>query len=159
MCFAGNDDYQDFQVFVPMLSSPILDGNKKAINWILTGISSKKIKSFDSNLEPTISNLANSKVILIFNNSVLVQKQFSLLYINFVLNIYVIYELNTCSCNASNSLTLKSCLFGIFKLTRNEDKSIFSCNGLGKAFDGKGYWNFDNDIARNVVIFGVGNSS
>ena len=69
MCFAGNDDYQDFQVFVPML-----DGNKKAINWILTGISSKKIKSFDSNLEPTISNLANSKVILIFNNSVLVQK-------------------------------------------------------------------------------------
>ena len=56
-------------------------------------------------------------------------------------------------------MTLKSCLFGIFKLTRNEDKSIFSCNGLGKAFDGKGYWNFDNDIARNVVSFGVGNSS
>ena len=29
----------------------------------------------------------------------------------------------------------------------------------GIAFDGKGEWNFGNDFARNVIIFGVDNSS
>ena len=28
-----------------------------------------------------------------------------------------------------------------------------------KAFDGEGLWSFDNDFARNVKFFGVGNSS
>ena len=27
------------------------------------------------------------------------------------------------------------------------------------AFDGEGFWSFDNASARNVLIFGVGNSS
>ena len=35
-----------------MLSSLILDSIKKVINWISTGISSEKVKSFDANLEP-----------------------------------------------------------------------------------------------------------
>ena len=32
-------------------------------------------------------------------------------------------------------------------------------NGQGIAFDGEGFWSFDNDSARNFVIFGVDNSS
>ena len=32
-------------------------------------------------------------------------------------------------------------------------------NGYGIAFDGKDKWNFGNDSAWNVLIFGVGNSS
>ena len=43
-------------------------------------------------------------------------------------------------------------------LTRKADKSKFTCNGQGIAFDGKSYWSFDNDTARNVIIFGVDNS-
>ena len=31
--------------------------------------------------------------------------------------------------------------------------------GYGMAFDGTGSWSFGNDFARNVVIFGVDNSS
>ena len=31
--------------------------------------------------------------------------------------------------------------------------------GYGIAFDGKGFWSFSNDDARNVVIFGVDTSS
>ena len=45
------------------------------------------------------------------------------------------------------------------KLTRNAGKSKFTCNGGGIAFDGKSFWSFDNYIAKNVVIFGVDNSS
>ena len=48
MYFTGNDGYQSFLVFAPVLGSLILDSNKKVTNWILTGISSEKIKSFDT---------------------------------------------------------------------------------------------------------------
>ena len=57
MYFTSNDSYQDFLVFAPMLSSLILDSNKKVTNWILTRISSEKIKPLDTNHEPTMSNL------------------------------------------------------------------------------------------------------
>ena len=41
----------------------------------------------------------------------------------------------------------------------NTDKSKFTYNGRGLAFDGKGLLSFDNDTTRNVVIVGVDNSS
>ena len=58
-----------------MLSLPILDINDKFTNWIFTGVSPEKIRQFDTNLEPIMSNLANGKVILKFNKSVLVKKK------------------------------------------------------------------------------------
>ena len=76
MYFTSNDDYQNFLAFATMLSSLILDSNRKVTDWILTGISSEKIKPFDNGLEPTMSNLANGRVNLQFNNSFLVQKMF-----------------------------------------------------------------------------------
>ena len=57
MCFTDNDGYQSFLGFAPMLSSLILDSNKKASNWISIGISSGKTKPFYTNLEPAMSNL------------------------------------------------------------------------------------------------------
>ena len=84
-----------------------------------------------------MSNLANGRVDLKFNNFVLVQKSFSLLYNNFILNLYIVYELNTCPRNPTNNFTLKNCLFGTEKLVRNAIKSKFSYNGQGIAFDGE----------------------
>ena len=50
------------------------------------------------------------------------------------------------------------CLAQLFvKLVRNAIKSKFIYNDWGIAFDG-GSRSFDNDYARNVVIFGVDNS-
>ena len=95
MYFIGDDGYQNFLGFVPMLSSLILDGNRKVTHCISTGISSKKIKPFDTGLKPTMFNLANDRVNLNFNNSVLVQKCFSSLYSNFILKLYIVYELYT----------------------------------------------------------------
>ena len=112
MYFTGNDGYQNFLVFAPMLSSLVLDSNKKVPNWILTGISSEKIKPFDTNLEPTMSNLANGRVNLKFNNFVLVQKRFFFsVYSNFILNLYIVYELNPGHSYPANNFTLKSCFF------------------------------------------------
>ena len=71
MYFTGDDDYQNFLIFVPMLSFLILDSNRKVTDSIWTGISYEKIKPFDTGLELTISNLANGRVNLKFSNSVL----------------------------------------------------------------------------------------
>ena len=38
MYFTGDDGYQNFLVFAPMLSLLILDSNKKVTNWMSTGI-------------------------------------------------------------------------------------------------------------------------
>ena len=76
-----------------MLSSIILDSNKSVTNWMSTRISSEKIKPYDTNLEPTMSNLANGRVTLKFNNFILKQKISSSLYSNFISNVYIIYEL------------------------------------------------------------------
>ena len=62
MYFTGDDDYQNILVSGQMLSSLILDSNKKVTNWISTEISSKKIKPLNTGLELTMSNLANGRV-------------------------------------------------------------------------------------------------
>ena len=59
--FTGDDVYDNFLAFAPILSCPNWIAIKKAANWISTGISFKKVKPFDTNLELTMSNLAMEK--------------------------------------------------------------------------------------------------
>ena len=66
--------YQKFLVYAPILSSLILDSFKKVTNWTSTQILSEKFKPFDTNPESIMSNLANDRVTLEFNNSILAQK-------------------------------------------------------------------------------------
>ena len=63
MYFTGDNGYQNFLVFAPILSLLILNSNEKVTNWMSTGISSEKIKSFVINLEPSMTNLANGRAI------------------------------------------------------------------------------------------------
>ena len=81
------------------------------------------------------------------------------MYSIFILNFYIVYELNTWPCNPINNFTLKICLFGTVKFRRNADKRKFTCNGRGIAFDEEGSWSFGDDFPRNFVIFVVDNSS
>ena len=71
MYFTCDDSYLNFIVFVSMLNSLVLDVNKKITNWFTTRVSPKKIKPYDANLAPTMTNIANGRVSLKFNNSVL----------------------------------------------------------------------------------------
>ena len=57
------------------------------------------------------------------------------------------------------TLTLKNYLFGATDIVKNSDKDKWVYSGYGIAFGGKGTWNFGNDYAKNVTIFGVDNSS
>ena len=49
-------------------------------------------------------------------------------------------------------------MFGTVKLTEKADQRKFSYNGQ-EIFDGKGMWSYSNNFVRNVVIFGVNNTS
>ena len=70
-----------------------------------------------------MTNLGNGRVSLKIDNSVLMQKYSSSLFINLILNLYIVYELDNWMHNPNNYFTLKNCLFDTFKLTRNADKS------------------------------------
>ena len=50
-------------------------------------------------------------------------------------------------------------LFGATNIAKNSNKEKYVYIGYGIAFDGIGSWSFDSDFARNVVIFGIDNSS
>ena len=43
--------------------------------------------------------------------------------------------------------------------SKNSDKEKYLYNGYGITFDSTGSCSFDNDSVRNVIIFGVDNSS
>ena len=135
-----------FLVYAPMSSSITLDNSEKVTNLILTGISYEKNKQ---NLVLAMLSLATGRIILKFNNSVLVQKSSSSLYSSFVLNLCTGYELNNQPRNPTNSFPLKSCLSGIAKLVRNTSKRKITYNDQGIAFDQEDTWNFGNDFARN----------
>ena len=46
-------------------------------------------------------------------------------------------------------------LFGATNIIKNSDKEKW----MGVSFNGAGSWSFHNDSAKNVIIFGVDNSS
>ena len=133
--FTGDDGYQIFLVFASMVSFLKLDSNRIVTNWMSTGISSITIKPFDTGYESTMSNLAKNRVHLKFNNSVLEQKSFPSSYSNFILNLYIVYELNTWPRNPAINFTLKIYLFGTVKLVKGTMKSKFTYHGRGIAFD------------------------
>ena len=77
------------------------------------------------------------------------QINFSSLYSNFILSLYIVYQLKNCPRNPTNNFHLKNCLFGTLKLVRNAIKSKFTYNGRGIAFEG--LRSFGTDFASNIV--------
>ena len=61
------------------------------------------------------------------------------MYSNFILNLYIAYEFNNWPRNPTNNFTLNFTLIVYLaqKLKRNVDKSKFTYNAPGTAFDGK----------------------
>ena len=54
----------------------------------------------------------------------------SLLHKN-VINLYIIYKLDTWSRNSNTDFTLDNCLFGAVKLTKNADPDKYGYSGYG----------------------------
>ena len=80
-------------------------------------------------------------------------------YFNKIVNVYIVYDLDAWPRNPTNNFKFKNCLFGATNVVKNSDKEKYVYSGYRIAFDSGGSWSFDNDFARNFIIFGVDNSS
>ena len=76
-----------------------------------------------------------------------------------IVNIYIVYNLDAWPRNPTNNFKFKNCLFGATNVVKNSDKEKYVYRGYGITFDSGSSWSFDDEFARNVVIFGVDNSS
>ena len=74
-----------------------------------------------------------------------------------IINVYIVYELNTWPKNPTYNFKFKNCLFGAHNVVKNSDKEKYVYSRYGITFDSGGSWIFDNDFARNVIIFSVDN--
>ena len=96
----------------------------------------------------------NSRIKLKFKGSCLKQDKASFTPKN-VVSLFIVYELdNTWPRDLNTDFTLKNCLFGSLKLTKNADSDKYSYSGYGIGFDSCSYFSLsDNTTERNVVIF------
>ena len=86
---------------------------------------------------------------------------------NNVINIYIVYKLDSISSTRNTDYTIQNALFGAMKITKNTDSSKNNYTGYGLCFDEGGEFghtvsqgNFDRTTyAKNVIIFGVDMSS
>ena len=58
-----------------------------------------------------------------------------------------------------SNFKFKNCSIGAASIVKNSDKEKYVYSGYGITFDSAGSCSFDKDTARNVIIFGVDNSS
>ena len=77
-----------------------------------------------------------------------------------VVNLYISYKLDTWSKDSNKDFTLGICLFGAVKLTKNADPDKYKYSSYGTGFDSCSQFSWiDRSLGKNVIIFGVHNSS
>ena len=77
---------------------------------------------------------------------------------------YIVYDLDNWPKIPLRDVTLKSCLFGASNIGKDNDKARYVYSGYGIAFKAfnsffKSEWNFGNESAKNIISFGLDNSS
>ena len=72
-------------------------------------------------------------------------------------NVYIVYDLDAWPRNPINNFKFKNCLFGATSIVKSSDKEKYVYSGYDVTFDSS--WSFNNDTARNVIIFDIDNSS
>ena len=133
---------------------------KKGTDYFLSW---KSKRVFNSKLKPLYTTFLNSirlsgyRILIKFDKHALSVDQNN--YLTKIVNIYIVYDLDAWQKNRLRNFTLKNCLFGATNTIKNSDKEKYWYSCCGLTFDGKGEWSFGNDFARNVLIFGVDNSS
>ena len=80
-------------------------------------------------------------------------------YLTKIVNVYIAYDLDAWLRNPTNNFKFKNCLFGATNIVKHSDKEKYVYSGYSITFDSASSWSFDNDFARNVLTFGVDNSS
>ena len=76
-----------------------------------------------------------------------------------IAKVYIFYDLDAWPRNPTNAFKFKYYLLGATSKVKNSDKEKYVYSSYGLTIDSAGSRSFDNGTARNVIIFGVDNSS
>ena len=94
----------------------------------------------------------NSRIKLEFKRSCLKQDKAPFTPNN-VVNLYIVYELNIWSQDLNADFTLKDCLFGAVKLTKNANPNKYSYSGYGIEIDSRSLFQFQISIGFKMSLF------
>ena len=77
-----------------------------------------------------------------------------------VVNVFIVYGLDSWPRDLNTDFTLRGSLFGGIKLTKKADPDKHSYSGFGIGFDTREQYSLpDGSVGKNVIIFGVDTSS
>ena len=138
------DGTQNWFVFQPIsryFKTAYANNNNYILSWQSKGLSNLQIDSIKTNnytLNPYMDTWDTGKIRIKFNEGCLKRFPPTILH-GGIVNIYIVYEI-TDNYNASNYPTLKNCLFGSVKLTKNVDINKYGHSGYGTGFDRKRFF-------------------
>ena len=78
-------------------------------------------------------------------------------YLRKIVNVYIVYELDAWPRNPTNNFNFKSFILRATSVVKNKEKEKHVYMGYAIIFSSADSWIFDNDTAKNVIIFSVDN--
>ena len=153
------DGTQNCHIFQPIskyLKVAYVNDINYILSWKSRGLNDIKIESIKTNtylFNPHMDNYDMSKFRIKFNGSFLNRFPPTILHGD-IANIYIVYKI-TSDYSSVSYPTLENCLFGSVKLTKNADIDKYRYSGCGIGFDRNTSFSVGNEIAKNVIIFGV----
>ena len=156
--FTSDDGLQNLFVYQPTFSVTkyLNTSTEYIISWRSKGIYNTKLIPIKNNSLPNIKYF-NKKISLQFDYIPLVVEQNNCT--SKIVNVYIVYDLDSWPKISLRNFTLKNCLFGATNIVKNSGTEKYVDSGCGIEFDGKDSWSYSDDFAVNVIIFGVHNSS
>ena len=74
-------------------------------------------------------------------------------------NVFFVYDLDARPRNPTSNSIFKNCLLFAPSIPKNSDKEKYMYSAYRLTFYDEDSWGFDDDTSRNVITFGVENSS
>ena len=122
MCFTSDDGSQNMFVYEPTLDMLELkkgNGTNYVLSWKSKGVYNSKLKPLYTGFLHSIKRSAY-KMGITFDKDPLVVKQIN--YLTKIVNVCIVYDLDTWPENPTNNFKFKNCFFGATNILRNSDK-------------------------------------
>ena len=136
--YSSHDGSQNYLPFQPVFKSfKIFTGTiDKIFGWKSWGLLEQSITipaTPSNDIAPRLNYINNAKVQVKFDGSCLKRDKVSFNHWN-VVKFFIVYELHIWSYDKNTDLTLKDCLFGAAKQTKNSDPDKYYYSGYGVEF-------------------------
>ena len=128
------------------------------LSWKSKGVYNSKLKPLHTAFLHSLK-LSEYKMRIKFDKDPLTVDQN--IYASKIVKVYTVHDLDAWPGNPTNNFKFKNCLFGATsdRVLKNSDKEKYVYSVYEITFDSTGSWSFNKDIARNIRIFSVDNSS